>query len=380
MGDRFDSTFLRGFSAVVVGVSSIIYLIAQIRVMGFILEELIGVSFLAGMFVGTAVFVFYVAIGGLLAVVWTNIAQFVFMWIGLLVMGPYVYDKVGGWYDVIDQVEALAPGWTSPQGTSWTLSFLVSWYIIWFVAYCTRLELITKMYAARDDKIARRSLPWTILLVMIFLLYGNFYIGGAARILVWDTISSPDQAFPALVTAILPPLLAAFALTGIASAAMSTTDSLLLMSGAAVAHDLMRKCIHEPRGIQKDESYYLRASRWTILHRGCRGVRGSDTRCGSGFADRVLRGGDSRLDVFLSAHRRPHDQARQQGSGDRILGRWRIRVRRVDVGAHRGSHVGSGYSSGRDRARDRGRTHFRGGQPDQTSRLKFLGRMNPLTV
>ena len=265
MGDRFDSTFLRGFSAVVVGVSSIIYLIAQIRVMGFILEELIGVSFLAGMFVGTAVFVFYVAIGGLLAVVWTNIAQFVFMWLGLLVMGPYVYDRIGGWYDVIDQVEALAPGWTSPQGTSWTLSFLVSWYIIWFVAYCTRLELITKMYAARDDKIARRSLPWTILLVMIFLLYGNFYIGGAARILVWDTIDSPDQAFPALVTAILPPLLAAFALTGIASAAMSTTDSLLLMSGAAVAHDLMRKCFHEPRGIQKDETYYLRASRWTIL-------------------------------------------------------------------------------------------------------------------
>ena len=75
-------------------------------------------SFLAGMLVGTAVFVFYVAIGGLLAVVWTNIAQFVFMWLGLLVMGPYVYDKVGGWYDVIDQVEALAPGWTSPQGTS----------------------------------------------------------------------------------------------------------------------------------------------------------------------------------------------------------------------------------------------------------------------
>ena len=116
--------------------------------------------------------------------------------------------------------------WLFHQGTSWTLSFLVSWYIIWFVAYCTRLELITKMYAARDDKIARRSLPWTILLVMIFLLYGNFYIGGAARILVWDTISSPDQAFPALVTALLPPLFAAVALTGIASAAMSTTENI----------------------------------------------------------------------------------------------------------------------------------------------------------
>ena len=265
MGDRFGSNFLRGFCAVMVAVSSIIYLIGQIRVMGFILERLLDITFFWGMLVGTVIFVFYVAVGGLLAVVWTNIVQFVFMWLGLLLMGPYVFAKVGGWYAVIDKVEALAPGWTSPQGTTWRFSFLVSWYIIWFVAYCTRLELITKMYAARDDKVARRSLPWTILLVMIFLLYGNFYIGGAARILVWDSISTPDQAFPALVAAILPPVLAAFALTGIASAAMSTTDSLLLMSGAAVAHDLLRKCIHEPRGVTRDERYYLRVSRGTIV-------------------------------------------------------------------------------------------------------------------
>ena len=217
MGDRFDSRFLRGFSAFVVAGSSIIYLIAQIRGMGFILEQLLGIPFFWGLLVGTVIFVFYVALGGLLAVVWTNIVQFAFMWLGLLVMGPYVYRELGGWYDVIERVEAVAPGWTSPGGTSLTLSALVSWYVIWFVAYCTRLELITKMYAARDDKIARRSLPWTILLVMIFLLYGNFYIGAAARILVWDP-TAPDRAFPALVAAILPPVLAAFALTGIASA------------------------------------------------------------------------------------------------------------------------------------------------------------------
>ena len=202
MGDRFGSNFLRGFCAVRVAVLSIIYLIGQIRVMGFILERLLDIPFFWGMLVGTVIFVFYVAVGGLLAVVWTNIVQFVFMWLGLLLMGPYVFAKVGGWYDVIDKVEALAPGWTSPQGTTWSFSFLVSWYIIWFVAYCTRLELITKMYAARDDKVARRSLPWTILLVMIFLLYGNFYIGGAARILVWDSISTAARDFMAAIEAL----------------------------------------------------------------------------------------------------------------------------------------------------------------------------------
>jgi Na+/proline symporter len=265
MGDRFDSRFLRGFSAVMVALSSIIYLIAQIRGMGFILERLLGIPFFWGLLVGTVIFVFYVALGGLLAVVWTNIAQFVFMWAGLLLIGPYVYREIGGWFELIGKVEATAPGWTSPLGTSWTLSYFVSWYLIWFVAYCTRLELVTKMYAARDHRIARRSLPWSILLVLLFLLYGNFYLGGAARLLVWDQISAPDQAFPALVGALLPPLFAALALTGIASAAMSTTDSLLLMSGAAVAHDLLRKSFHEPRGVLRDEAYYLRASRITIL-------------------------------------------------------------------------------------------------------------------
>ena len=269
MGDRFDSRLLRGWSAVVVAASSTLYLVAQIRGMGFILEALLGIPFLWGLAVGTVIFVSYVALGGLLAIVWTNVAQFAFMWIGLLVLAPAVYRQVGGWHEVLAAVEAVAPGWTSPRGVAWSSSFIVSWYIIWFVAYCTRVELVTKMFAARDDRVARLSLPWTILLVLVFLLYGNFYLGGAARLLVWDQIATPDQAFPVLVTMLLSPYLAAFALTGIASAAMSTTDSLLLMSGSAIAHDLIRRCFHEPRGIQKDEAQYLRISRVAIVAVGC---------------------------------------------------------------------------------------------------------------
>jgi sodium/proline symporter len=121
------------------------------------------------------------------------------------------------------------------------------------------------MYAARDDRIARASVPIAIGLVLIFLLYGNFYLGAAARIMVWDQLASPDQAFPVLVTQLLSPALAAIALTGIASAAMSTTDSLLLMSGSAIAHDLVRRCHDEPKGIKRDEKEYLRISRLAIV-------------------------------------------------------------------------------------------------------------------
>ena len=120
MGDRFDSRALRAWSAIVVAASSIVYLIAQLRGMAFVLERLLGIGFMTSLVLGTVIFVIYVALGGLLAVVWTNIAQFLFMWLGLLILVPYVYEAVGGWTAVLQQVEATAPGWTSPTGVSWS--------------------------------------------------------------------------------------------------------------------------------------------------------------------------------------------------------------------------------------------------------------------
>ena len=265
MGERFDSVPLRAFSALVVALSSIVYLIAQIRGMGLILESLLGFSFVTSMAVGTALFVFYVSLGGMLAVIWTNVAQFLFMWLGLLILMPAAYRAAGGFTTALERAEAVAPGWTSVLGTKWTWGYLLSWWLVWFVAYATRIELITKVFIARDSKVARYALPTTCLLVMLFLLYGNLYLGAAARVLVWDGLAIPDQAFPALATRLLGPTATAIALTGIASAAMSTTDSLLLLSGAAIAHDLLRKCWFEPRGIEKPERYYLAVSRAVIV-------------------------------------------------------------------------------------------------------------------
>ena len=265
LGDRYASRRLRAWSAIVVAVSSVIYLVAQLRGMAFILERLLDIPFLWGLALGSLIFVGYVALGGLLAVVWTNIAQFFFMWAGLLLIAPVLLKDVGGWTAVMQQVEQAAPGWTSLRGVSWGWGYLVSWQIIWMLAYCTRLELVTKMYAARDSWVARVSLPWTILIVTLFLLYGNMYLGAVARITVWEGLATPDQAYVALVTQYLAPALAAFALTGVAAAAMSTTDSLLLMAGSALAHDLMRKCVDEPRGIQRDERSYVWISRGAIV-------------------------------------------------------------------------------------------------------------------
>ncbi len=270
MGARFESTFLRGYSAVIVAVSSTLYMIAQIRVMGFLLHDLLGINFNLGMALGTLIFVAFVSLGGLLAIVWTDIFLFALMWAGLVAIMPAVHAAAGGFSAVLQRADAVAPGWTSVKGVTWSWTYLVSWWIVWLVGYCTRITMITKVFAAKDTKVARVSLPITDALFMIFLLYGNLYLGAAARVLVWDQVrAAPDQSFPALVTFVSTlagtPWLGAIAITGVVSAAVATADSLLLMTGAAVAHDLLRKCYYEPRGIVRDERFYLRISRIAIV-------------------------------------------------------------------------------------------------------------------
>jgi Na+/proline symporter len=268
LGGRFDSRFLRAWAALVVAVTSLIYLVAQIRGLGFVLEKLLGLETWLGQLVGTGVLVFAVALGGLLAVVWTNVLQIGLMWIALLVLAPAVRQAVGDLPTLFAKVEAAAPGWTSPSGVLWSGPFLLSWYVLVFIAYSTRLALLTKVFAAKDEWVARRAIPWTALVVMAFLTYGGIYLGAAARVLVWDSISTPDEAFPALVSSLLGPLTGALALTAVASAILTTSDSLLLMSGASVAHDFLRKCMDEPRGIQRSEAHYLKVSRTTVVAMG----------------------------------------------------------------------------------------------------------------
>lgn len=270
MGARFESNFLRGYSAVIVGVSSVLYMIAQIRVMGFLLERLLGVPFVTGMAAGATIFILFVTLGGLLAVVWTDIFLFVLMWAGLLAILPAVHGAVGGLSAVLVRADEVAPGWTSVRGTAWSWTYLISWWLVWLIGYSTRITMITKVFAARDTRVARVSLPITDALFMIFLLYGNLYLGAAARVLVWPQVANtPDQAFPTLVTFVSnlagTPWLGAIAITGVVSAAVATADSLLLMSGAAIAHDLLRKCYFEPHGIVKGERFYLATSRATIV-------------------------------------------------------------------------------------------------------------------
>lgn len=281
LAERFESNTVRLVSSAIIIVASVLTLIAQTKTMGIIVGEILGIHMNVAIVLGGLIFITYTVMGGLKGVVWTNIFQYIFMMIGAIILGVAVYKSYGGFSDVMVAAEASAPGWSSPTGFWAGPSAVMSWYFVWVVAYFTRIEMVSKVYAAKNERVAAWSLPVSLLFLLIFI---NFviYFAGAARVAIWDMGLPPDKILTTLISVMLSPLWGSLALAGLAAAAMSTTDSLLLMSGAAIAHDFLRKGINEKNGVEKSEEYYMKVSKITI------GVVGAISIVGAMFTPGIV--------------------------------------------------------------------------------------------
>ncbi|WP_409983385.1 VC_2705 family sodium/solute symporter [Roseateles sp.] len=97
MAERFDSPTLRLMSAAAVILVSFIYLVAQIYGVGLITTRLTGLTFEVGVFVGLGGVLVCSFLGGMRAVTWTQVAQYLIMILAYLVPVIWLSVKQTGW-------------------------------------------------------------------------------------------------------------------------------------------------------------------------------------------------------------------------------------------------------------------------------------------
>lgn len=129
-------------------------LIAQTKTMGIIVGQILGIPMELAIVLGGLIFVSYTLMGRMKGVIWTNIAQFGFMMLGVIVLAVSIFKNLGGMTSVMQQANAIAPGFTSLTGFYQPMAF-ISWHFVWFIAYFTRVEMVSKMYIAKDEKTAK---------------------------------------------------------------------------------------------------------------------------------------------------------------------------------------------------------------------------------
>lgn len=241
---RYYSKKVRGLAAAVILVATVVYIQAQIVAGGLIANIALGIPTTWGIVGFGVILVVYTMIGGMLAVVYTDLLQLVVMTVGALLAVPLTLRHLGGLDEAI-RLAALA----NPQVFSWgamPATLLFSMGLAFTLGSVATPEKLVRLYAMRDLRTVRRG----VLLAIVAATGLNFlvFILALAAIAFFPALPTGDLAMPLIARAALPPLLGALLLAAITAAMMSTVDSLLIVAGSALSKDIYQNLIHPESG------------------------------------------------------------------------------------------------------------------------------------
>ena len=242
---RFDAR-----SRWVLSIFSIVaYVLTKISVTiyagGVVVSALLGIDFWTGAIATVVLTGLYTVLGGMRAVVYTETLQAVLLILGAAVLTIIGLDKVGGWSGM---QATLGPEYfnmwrpaTDPD-FPWPSLLITSTIVgIWY--WCTDQYIVQRALTAKNIKEGRRGTIFGALLkllpVFLFLVPGVIALTLKMRgELHWD---SPDEAFPVLMSNLLPSGLRGLVAAGLLAALMSSLASVFNSCSTLFTVDIYKK-------------------------------------------------------------------------------------------------------------------------------------------
>ncbi|MBI4040615.1 MAG: sodium:solute symporter family protein [Deltaproteobacteria bacterium] len=210
----------------------IVYVIS----LGVMIEVLFGIPLPTGIVLGGIFCILYTWMGGFPADVYTDFLQFFLMCIGVALIIPFCFIKLGGW--------AYLTSHTPASHFTWTGGYPIAELLVWgFIALSTLVDptFYQRCYAAQNAKIAKKGIILSVLFWMLFDVCTTF-AGIYARAAFPEI--DPKHAYPMLANLVLPPVMKGIFFTGMLATIMSTVDSYFFVAATTLSRDLYQKIIH----------------------------------------------------------------------------------------------------------------------------------------
>jgi SSS family solute:Na+ symporter len=228
---------------------------AQIVASGRILGILGVGTPLMWMAVFSAVFIVYSVLGGQQAVIRTDIVQTGIIFAGIFGALAVVLSRLGGFSGLMSALSADYFAFpVSPQFDSRELASL---FLLVGLTYAVGPDMYSRLFCAKDAITARRSVFWTALILIPVALAITVIGMGAAAI---SPQISPEQAFPVVITGVLPPFLGGIVIAALLGAVMSSADTTLLTAGTILNVDIIEH--FRPK---TSPAKTLASSRWMMV-------------------------------------------------------------------------------------------------------------------
>lgn len=255
---RYGS-YLRLPVAIIISVVMILFAVADIKGFALVLEIFYGVSpAYSALIVGLAVAV-YVTLGGLSAVIVSDIVQFICLFFFILVMAFTVMSGAAAETDLSwGQILASVPeGWWNPVSIGFPMILIFVLAIV--PGWITEQDPWQRVWAAKNEKSARRGMLLGSFLVTI--VFGACALIALGLNILYPEISKAGfpmgmaQAEPALLTFIMDSQFPTYALAlcavALAAAAMSCTDTFAASGASCIARDIFQRYLHRDASMQQ---------------------------------------------------------------------------------------------------------------------------------
>ncbi|WP_133510595.1 sodium/proline symporter PutP [Candidatus Thiosymbion oneisti] len=254
LANRFgdEDGWLRGISAFFILLFFLIYTGSGLVAGGKLFASVFGLPYLWAVAAGASVILLYTAVGGFLAVSWTDVLQGLLMAAALVAVPVMAFGNAGGLGPGLTRIEAVNPDlfklFTEADGTALGLLGILS-LAAWGLGYFGQPHILARFQAigvvADVGKARRIAVSW------VTITLTGAILAGLAGVLVLDaplTADDRERVFIELVNLLFHPVLAGICLAAILAAIMSTADSQLLVSSSAFTEDLYRARLRPEAG------------------------------------------------------------------------------------------------------------------------------------
>jgi len=261
------SVACRNYLSVISILAYVITKISLIIFAGALVFETIGISFWTGAIITVIATGFYTVLGGLKAVIYTDMVQAFILLIGTLCFTGFGLYALGGWDNLLailteaSAVEGNPPReqffnlWRPMADTDypWTgMLFGAPILGVWY--WCTDQYIVQRVLSSKDESNARKGALFAgylkLLPVFIFFIPGVIAYALLQEGAIDFSLDNADQALPAMINQFLPTGLKGLAIAGLLAALMSSLSSAFNSSSTLLTIDFYLK--YKPKASQKD--------------------------------------------------------------------------------------------------------------------------------
>ena len=249
MPEFLEARYSSGVRFYLAAISIVGYVLTKISVTiaagGIVFEALMGIDFWTGAVIVVLATGVYTVIGGMRAVLVSDMFQMFVMIGGAIVVTVVGLEAVGGW----GELRAAAPPefmslWraTSDPDFPWTgILFGAPILAVWY--WCTDQYIVQRTLAAKSIGEARRATFFAAALKLTPLFI--FVVPGVIAYVLAQrgelTLADPDSALPTLIGSLLPAGLRGLVVAGLLAALMSSLSSVFNSCATLVTMDVYKR-------------------------------------------------------------------------------------------------------------------------------------------